>query len=382
MTQRVRYSFRCISQRQLCCNLSPKPVAMKTVNVGDPCHWSSPETLQIKFHNFINDHHGVTSPAFDAAGFSWRLKVIKVGYECIELELSCTHGSKPIGVKLRAKSEKLVCQSKGEFDAATGHVRVGRLGVLSAVLEALDENGALIIGLELQVLVSDWKELQNMCGTKCTTSFLWQLLESNSGDVEFALIHSKTIKAHSFILSLRSPHLKELLETRTGNDGAIPVSFNEGPFRKLLQYLYTEQLRCMGSKEDAMDVLQIANHFQCYGLKHAAEIELLTYLSWETALDLASYAEAHCCPLLLEESSLVISRNLDKICMNSTKWEALRNDSTRLAQLGSPTEPRVKEIYQNLAKDGKLCSVDGTKEMLMKEFNSKTEDDEWLHFAD
>jgi len=211
-----------------------------------------------------------------------------------------------------------------------------------------------------------WTTLEGACGSTCTDPFLWKLLQSDTGELTFISKDDFAIKAHSVIVMERSPHLKAILETSNTDQEPIPVPFDKAVFSKLLQYIYTNQIPAMDSVDDTKAVLKIADHFQCYGLKHAAEIRLVSTMDTEDVINLGIFAVSHSCPLLLEECGAAIVESFEDL-RNSPSWTDLTREPKLMESLSDPTEPRVCEIYENLAAANKLCSLDGTKESLLKE---------------
>jgi len=115
----------------------------------------------------------------------------------------------------------------------------------------------------------------------------------------------------------------------------------------------------MDNVDDAKAILKIADHCQCYGLKHAAEIRLASKLmSKANPIDLGLLAVSHSCPLLLEECGAAIVKNFQEL-RNSPSWTDLSLEPKLMQSLRDPSEPKMDQVYKELAAKDKLCLVDG-----------------------
>jgi hypothetical protein len=164
---------------------------------------------------------------------------------------------------------------------------------------------------------------------------MMKFLESanQSGDVKFQ-VGSKEFSAHRQILQARVPELAALAED-CSPDTLIPIQdIKPSTFRSLLQFVYANDVpQPEELKNEARELLDVANRFGCKGLKLLAEAELaVSGLSVDTAADLVLLADARNCALLKESAMDFFAANPTSV-MSSSGWHTVEESLPLMKEL-------------------------------------------------
>ena len=368
-----------------------------TVNVGTPppppsC-WSSPQTVNVQFHGFVDLSHqnnAVTeSPPFFCHGHKFTFMLYPGGDSQAEngnvsvyLKYLPRRPSDTATVKYTVKVEKTSGEQLRNWHADSFNTQTNSswgfrdfLERDSIIADAL-RGGTLTISLSIQVngpaisCMGDWAPKQHAARQR-------QLFHGGAqADVKFR-IQGQSIPAHRAILVAHAPVLFDLVAGLAHRDElALRDVDSADLFRLLLEYIYTEDGSIISGGmdlDDAKALLELANRFGVCGLKLYME-ELLkdNHLQDDTAAELLMFAEAKSCHCLYEACFLHITANLDSL-MNHMTWPELENskkflvDMTKFLAQGksiSTEERSFGQLYSELAEEGDLHIQDGPRDML------------------
>lgn len=280
------------------------------------------------------------------------------------------------------------------------------------------EGGHATIEVDIQVMQEEgltWKPASSR--TLC--SDMLKILDSanedeenSTADVVFIVGKGRKTKkrsgaerfyAHSSILSVRAPMLATLAEEHHDESKPIPIEDMEPDmFRSLLRYVYGGELP--DEKELALDActfIEVANRFQCTGLKLEAESALVaTGVDADNCADMILFAEAHNCALLQEAATDCFVKNSDTV-IGTDGYEKIKESRDLLEDLlcaalsgsngkrfSSSVENdddgrdykrmRVAELRTKL--EDRDLDVDGSKGMLisrLEEFGKEDDEDDY-----
>jgi speckle-type POZ protein len=360
---------------------------------------SEMHTIRGVFHDFENLPHKrgkcTTSSSVWCHGFQWQLHLYPGGHK------TSKEGTVHLSVYLRCVSaESVDCKVKFaiRIPSANCSVDAGEFlfrqklhrGCPNILLrsEVLDPSkGFLVDGnLTIEVDIQVYKDESLFWEPKSELNLdMMKILESanQSGDVKFK-VGSEVFSAHRLVLQARAPELAALTED-CPSDTPLPIQgIKPSAFRSLLQFVYAnnapkpEELR-----NDARELLDVANRFGCKGLKLAAEAELASSgISVDTAADMILLGDAKNCALLKEAAIEFFAVN-PTVVMSSSGWKqveeslplmnelmaVLASNKKRPAPANDADEDRgykrmrVSTLRRML--DEKGLDVDGSREILI-----------------
>ena len=203
----------------------------------------------------------------------------------------------------------------------------------------------------------------------------------------------QTFYAHNIILSKRAPALAALANMCSPG-AAIPISdVHPDLFRMLLRFIYGGEVPGEDVlREEARDIIRVADRFGCTGLKLAAEAEMATAgITTENAAELILFADGMNCAMLKEAAMDYFVTNAQNV-MASEGFGQVKESPAVMAELmaamasGSQKRPassdadserdfkrmRVSTLRQKL--DDKGLDVDGSKEMLVSRLEEAESD--------
>jgi hypothetical protein len=219
-----------------------------------------------------------------------------------------------------------------------------------------------------------------------------KLLESAKySDVMFQ-VGTEKFSAHRNILDARAP---ELAAVTVGCSPDTPIHIQgvkPSAFRSLLRFVYGNAVP--ESEEllnEASELLDVANHFGCKGLKLLAEAELVeSGIRVDTAADLILIGDAMNCALLKEAAIDFFAKNAESV-KASSGWAKIRESVALMDELievlvvnkkrSAPADADEERDYKRLCVStlrGKLevkgLDVDGSREMLISRLEGGSND--------
>jgi len=190
-------------------------------------------------------------------------------------------------------------------------------------------------------------------------------------DVIFVFDDDSRIRAYGLILNIRAPFLYRLCQDAADEEVPLPRVDSQA-FKTMLFYLYTDEMPS-SPRANWKAVLSAADQSQVYGLRVAAEVQLIDGIEPANTIDLALYAEAHNCAFLLEESVNMIvqsacwlQRHQKEEWKNMTKCEAVVEQVLWFLAGNERQERSMRDVYQEYAKKRCLHLFHGTKKMLLE----------------
>ena len=130
------------------------------------------------------------------------------------------------------------------------------------------------------------------------------------------------IKAHKAILALKSPTFLSLFTLdmqEAGQNSATVDDCEEGVFRALLEYIYTNNVQDM-DVHLALDLIPVAEKYLLLELKKVCGNFLSTKLTVENAAHVAAVAQHHSCAELLDQVYAFFAVNKQALLHNAD-WE-------------------------------------------------------------
>jgi BTB/POZ domain len=389
---------------------------MKESTLGNPMTLSPVEKLRFKIDGFDRliklekRGMGVQPHSLRAHGYDWTLTVYPCGNrrshdEAIDFDLVHDVGvNVEIDIKLgsaveRADLQVYWCNDDEEEErfGSTSRFRPFRLfwpgvterysfitrgDLLDKNHKFLDESGALVIDVELQVYVEPPLWYPSPINT--SAKLLADLLDSPCcSDVTFK-VGNQDFHLHRFILTSRALALFQMIERP---DQVIALEdVDPDTFRAVISNIYTEEW-----SNDSMDLEEVkqlittSNRFGCTRLKLLVESVMVDkHLHVSNAADMLLLGDSHSCALLKEAAFKICQNNPDAI-METEGGQRLAESSALLLELFSPGtaqrhEPddtkgqSVAELRNRLLKRG-CVDVDGSRAMLVNRL--KAGDDQW-----
>jgi speckle-type POZ protein len=250
-------------------------------------------------------------------------------------------------------------------------------------------DGNLIIEVDIQV----YKDASPFWEPKSelNADFMKVLESANqSGDVNFQ-VGSEVFSAHRHILEPRAPVLAALTED-CPSDTLIPIhDIKPSVFRSLLRFVYANDVENL--RNEARELLDVADRFGCKGLKLAAEAELVASgISVDTVADLILLGDSKNCALLKEAAIEFFAENAKSV-KASPGWAKLRESADLLDELmevlvnnnkkrSTPADADEMKDYKHMCisslrqmLDEKGFDVDGSREMLINRLEERENDD-------
>ena len=389
------------------------------------------KTNRVVFHDFagLSSKRGdcTLSPVLECHGLKWRIALYPGGKESsnekevyVALFLTCMssrnrRSTNDIKAKWRIRVTS-AGKAKGGgtfnmFSASAGGNNswgyrnyVKREKALKPSRHYLVD-GNLTVEVDIQVMLDTppvWTPTNTVC------SDMLEILDSADaenadvlfeiGDGDKATTRSrkddhKTFYAHKLILSKRAPALAALADM-CSLGAAIPISdVHPDLFRMLLRFIYGGEVPGEDVlREEARDIIRVADRFGCTGLKLAAEAEMATAgITTENAAELILFADGMNCAMLKEAAMDYFVTNAQNV-MASEGFGQVKESPAVMAELmaamasGSQKRPassdadserdfkrmRVSTLRQKL--DDKGLDVDGSKEMLVSRLEEAESD--------
>jgi hypothetical protein len=188
-------------------------------------------------------------------------------------------------------------------------------------------DGKLTIEVDIQVYKDEspfWEPKSEL-----NVDFMKVLESAKHSDVKYQ-VGPEEFSAHRGILEARAPVLAALVEDCPPGT-PIPIhGIKPSVFRSLLQFVYANDV---GLHNEARDLLDAANRFDCKGLKLAAETEPASSgIFVDTAADMILLGDAKNCALLKEAAMDFFAANPTSV-MSSSGWANIRESGALLAEL-------------------------------------------------
>ena len=104
------------------------------------------------------------------------------------------------------------------------------------------------------------------------------------------------MKAHKCILASRCSFFASMFSVgmREAHESVITVQdITAYTFKKLLEFIYTDQITMMASPEQAMDILVAANKYGLDRLKRLCEKQLVGCIDLDTVIELLYMSDRH-----------------------------------------------------------------------------------------
>jgi speckle-type POZ protein len=370
---------------------------------------SETHTIRVVFRDFENlphsRHDETASSVLLCHGYQWKLQLypggnIDFGEDEVYLSLYLECVSAKDDCKVNAKSafripsanysdekrddwkdvyySNIFCQddSIGGYD----DFRL-RSGVLDPS-EGFLVDGNLTIEVDIQV----YKDASPFWEPKSELQLdMVKVLESakETGDVTFQ-VGSEVFSAHRHILEARTPVLAALTEDCPSGT-PIPIKdIKPSVFRSLLRFVYANDVpKPEKLKNEARELLDVADCFGCKGLKLVAEAELAASgISIDTAADLVLLGDAKNCALLKEAAMEFFAKNAESV-MSSSGWEKVEESLPLMKELmavlvasnkkrPAPADADEDRCFKRMCVsalrrrlDEKGLDVDGSREMLV-----------------
>jgi hypothetical protein len=179
------------------------------------------------------------------------------------------------------------------------------------------------------------------------------------------LCGAERLAAHSFVLSLRSRIFAAQLEgplAAPADAVPVPPEITPHTLRRLLQYLYTDELE-PASPEEASHLLNAADHYAAPRLFAICERTLCSALSVDNAATTLTLAEQHGATALKHAALRFVAANALAV-MATPGWlhlaaarPALMGEALHTVVAGAPPEPPPRE--PPAAEDGAGAAAEG-----------------------
>jgi len=124
-------------------------------------------------------------------------------------------------------------------------------------------------------------------------------------DVKFLLDNDRVSFAHTLALWSEVRFLYSLLQGAEETSGKKVLrleGYDHRSFEMILDFVYLRKIPGLTDADKIQKMLVLADRLEIVGLKVAMEVELSNRVSTSNAVSMVSFAEAHSCALLLEES--------------------------------------------------------------------------------
>jgi hypothetical protein len=357
---------------------------------------TEPHTMVFNFHNFANlTKNNYTSPSILCHGYHWKLFLYpngtgdeNIGF--VSLYLQCREMLEATVESLRAQFTLQASNHLAStrifmptfFSKDINETRFANLWSREDAISYCDANGTLPIEVSLQVYpdsqkLNSWKPV-NSIATKVASLYDSKLCV----DATF-VVGGHRFEVHQWLLHLYSPTLVDML-----GDDAAEVPINDGTsaelFETMIRFLYNSELPAnFSNKDDALDLLQLADKFGCSDLKMLLEariVETPELFCPDQAADLAILADAKNCAFLLERSLQLIVDNSSHV-KQTEGWTRLQESPKLLSaafdalvanrNTGASSLDKGVAILRKRAHDQGL-DVDGSREDLMKRLKMTT----------
>jgi hypothetical protein len=357
---------------------------------------TEPHTMVFNFHNFANlTENNYTSPSILCHGYHWKLCLYpngdgdeNIGFVSFYLQCRDTLEGSVESIQaqftVQASNHPASTTKNARFFFSNKITAIGSKQLCSRedAISYCDANGTLPIEVSLQVYpdsqkLNSWKPV-NSIATKVASLYDSKLC----ADATF-VVGGCRFEVHRWLLQLYSPTLADML-----GDDAAEVPINDGTsaelFETMIFFLYNSELPAnFSDKDDALDLLQLADKFGCSDLKMLLEariVETPELFSPDQAADLALLADAKNCAFLLERSIQLIVENSSHV-KQTEGWKRLQESPKLLSaafdalaeyrHTGSSSSEEGVAIMRKRAHD--LClEVDGSREDLMKRLKMTT----------
>jgi hypothetical protein len=373
------------------------------VVVGKEQVLSATHTIRVVFRDFANLTHArgesTRSSVLLCHGYQWKLELYPGGHNqsdedevYVSLYLRCVSAAvESDGYKVKAKhafrvpsanysrgmGEYVFCGTPKSWGFPDFLLRSNVLDPSKGFL--VDRN--LTIEVDIQVYKDEsspfWEPKNEL-----HLDMMKILKSAKHSDVEFR-IGTEKLSAHRLVLEARIPELAALAEDCPSGTPVPIQDITPSAFRSLLRFVYAndvpkpEQLR-----NEARELLDVANRFGCKGLKLAAEAELASSgIYVDTAADMIPLGDAKNCALLKEAAMDFFAANPTSV-MSSPGWANISESAPIMKELievlvikkkrSAPADAEEERDFKRMRisslrrkLDEKGLDVDGSREMLI-----------------
>jgi hypothetical protein len=251
-------------------------------------------------------------------------------------------------------------------------------------------DGNLTIEVDIQVYKDEspfWEPKSEL-----NVDMIKVLKSGKHSDVEFK-IGTEEFSAHLGILEARAPVLAALTEDCPSGT-PIPIQdIKPSVFRSLLRFVYANDVpKPEQLKNEARELLDVADRFGCKDLKLVAEAELASScITVETAADLIMLGDSKNCALLKEAAMDFFAANATSV-MSSPGWVDIAESAPIMRELmevvfvkkkgSAPADAEEERDYKQMRisslrrkLDEKGLDIDGSREMLINRLEEGDNDD-------
>jgi speckle-type POZ protein len=371
---------------------------------------SEMHTIRVVFHDFEKLPHkrckSTKSSASLCHGSQWQLRLYPGGdcksnsntvytslhLQCVFAELDDRKVKAKFAFRVPSTNySKVSAECLFDSDGAPA-TPAGNFLLRSDVLDPSKDflvDGNLIIEVDIQV----YKDASPFWEPKSELNVdMMKVLESakESGDVTFQ-VGPQEFSAHRGILEVRAPVLAALTEDCPSNTPIQIQGVKPSVFRSLLRFVYANEVEDL--RNEARQLLDVADRFGCKGLKLVAEAELVASgILVDTAADLVLLGDAKNCALLKEAAMEFFAKNAESV-ISSSGWAKVTESLPLMKELMevlvtthkkrlAPDNPdeerdckrmRVSTLRRML--DEKGLDVDGSRDVLISRLEEVDNDD-------
>jgi len=314
------------------------------------------QTMIFKFHDFANltqeRDKAILSPSIRAFGHEWNIVLFPRGEG-----LSSTDDAEYVSCFLRHVGDdtpitarcSFRCKEKWKTFPIVLFNNFSIVGVRNfltrkdALEEYLDEDGTLIIEIDMQIAVDKENDDDDVWYPKLNipNDMLTQLYHSssdddtnNTADVVF-VVDGQEFPAHKNILSIRARTIFELMKDNNNNKEVVPIPNMESDvFEAVLKFVYCVEKPKIEDEATATKFLLAANRLGIVDLKMFVESTIVEkILDTSNAAEMLILSDSHSCPLLKEATMKLYENNNASTIMESEGWSKIEESPRLLVEI-------------------------------------------------
>lgn len=181
---------------------------------------------------------------------------------------------------------------------------------------------------------------------------LKQSLAAQDGDVEVRA-EGATLRAHSYILSLRSPVIKAMLDTpmQEAARALVPIEADEATARAFLEFLYTEECGLLDDADGVCHLLKLGSFFQVPDLVAACLARIEATVTPAVAIERLMLAAELGLQSLQDQCARYLATQLGE-AQETEQWQRLKELRPQLAfailEQQAPRKRQAEDPYAGL----------------------------------
>ncbi len=345
------------------------------------------EGLTPQFFTDAKEATVIKGPCFSACGLDWQAELHPAGdvgkfklgeaYIYLRMQGAAQPGApESLSVSLAVNGATAGAGGRDSFAFTPLHHEFFRAGpfVPTLLLHGADDGGPPAITITLRDCAVEQRHGAVQARTNpsllavpppALLTELGSLLASGRGADVTLVCGAERLAAHSFVLSLRSRVFAAQLEgplAAPADAVPVPPEITPHTLRRLLQYLYTDELE-PASPEEASHLLNAADHYAAPRLFAICERALCAALSVDNAATTLTLAEQHGATALKHAALRFVAANALAV-MATPGWlhlaaarPALMGEALHTVVAGAPPEPPPRE--PPAAEDGAGAAAEG-----------------------